>query len=146
VIVVDTNILLYRFLPHAKNRAAEALAELDAIWAAPLLWRSEFRNVVAGYMRAGRFGLAQAEQLVERASSRLLGGEHPVADQVVLGLVARSRCSAYDCEFAGLAGSLETILITEDRALLSAFPKLFRSLDEAVQKGKPRWARPPTAC
>jgi predicted nucleic acid-binding protein len=56
-----------------------------------------------------------------------------VPDSVVFGLVARSRCTAYDCEFAGLAGMLGTVLVTEDRALLHAFPHLCLSLDDALK-------------
>jgi predicted nucleic acid-binding protein len=133
VIVVDTNILAYHWLPGPKSAETDALTRIDPEWAAPLLWRSEFRNVLAGYIRSGRLSVADAERAVRLAAASLLGGEHAVADEVVLGLVNRSRCSAYDCEFAALATALGTVLVTEDHALLTAFPRICRSLDEAVQ-------------
>ncbi len=135
MIVVDTNVLIYRCLPHPKSGACEAVLKLDEAWAAPLLWRSEFRNAMAGYIRLGRLGPEAAARAVDRAATQLTGGEYEVADSVVLGLVSRSACSAYDCEFAGLAEALDTILVTEDRALLSAFPARCRSLDDAAQRG-----------
>ena len=107
-------------------------------WAAPLLWRSEFRNVLAGYIRAGKLPVAGAEQAVRHAAASLLGGEYSVADDVVLGLVGKSKCSAYDCEFVGLAEGLDALLVTEDKALLAAFPKRCRSLADVVQSGLKR--------
>lgn len=135
MIVVDTNLLAYHWLPGAKATATEALARIDAEWAAPLLWRSEFRNVLTGYIRSGRLSVVDAERTMRHAAGSLLGGEHAVADEVVLGLVARSKCSAYECEFAALAGALGTVLITEDKALVTAFPKLCRSLNDVIESG-----------
>ena len=135
MIVVDTNVIAYRWLPGPRNADADALIRIDAEWAAPLLWRSEFRNVLAGYIRSGQLSVADAERAVNLAAVSLLGGEHAVADEVVLGLVARSKCSAYDCEFVALAGALGTMLVTEDKALLNAFPDLCRSLSDAVRHG-----------
>jgi predicted nucleic acid-binding protein len=135
LIVIDTNVMAYRWLPGPRNADADALVQLDTEWAAPLLWRSEFRNVLAGYIRSGKLSVADAERAMRHASGSLLGGEHAVADEVVLGLVARSKCSAYDCEFVALAEALGTLLVTEDKALLNAFPILCRSLSDAVQNG-----------
>jgi predicted nucleic acid-binding protein len=128
VIVVDTNILAYRWLPGPHAEGAESLVARDPEWAAPLLWRSEFRNVLAGMVRSGRLALADAEAAVHRAHRCLLGGEHTVSDRAVLALVAQSRCTAYDCEYVALAQALGTVLVTEDKALQAAFPRVCRSL------------------
>jgi predicted nucleic acid-binding protein len=138
VIVIDTNVMAYRWLPGTRNADCDTLVRLDTEWAAPLLWRSEFRNVLAGYIRFGKLSVADAEQAIRHAAASLLGGEHAVADDVVLGLVARSKCSAYDCEFVALAEALGTLLVTEDKALLNAFPDRCRSLSAAVQNGLKR--------
>jgi predicted nucleic acid-binding protein len=135
VIVVDTNILAYRWLPNTRTLDAESLTRLDPVWAAPLLWRSEFRNILAGYMRAGKLTAADAERTSRHAAGSLLGGEHSVADHAVLTLVAQSKCTAYDCEFVALASALGTLLVTDDKAVLQAFPKLSRSLEQAARRG-----------
>lgn len=51
MIVVDTHVLAYFYLPGEHTAAAEALFQKEADWAAPILWRSEFRNILAGYLR-----------------------------------------------------------------------------------------------
>jgi predicted nucleic acid-binding protein len=135
VIVVDTNVIAYRWLPGPRNADADALLRLDADWAAPLLWRSEFRNVLAGYIRSGRLSVLDAARTMRQAAPSLLGGEHAVADEGVLALIARSKCSAYDCEFVALAEALDTMLVTEDKALLNSFPEFSRSLSHVIRHG-----------
>lgn len=122
MIVVDSNILAYLYLPGEYTAAAEALLEREPEWAAPLLWRSEFRNILAGYLRRGQLGIGQAMRLQAEAEGLLAGCEFEVASHAVLQLVHESDCSAYDCEFIALAKSLGTRLVTMDRKLLRAFP------------------------
>lgn len=124
MIVVDTNIIAYLYLPCDHTARAETLLERDPDWAAPLLWRSEFRSVLAGYTRRRRLTFEQARELQAEAESLLTGAEHEVESQRVLELVRDSDCSAYDCEFAALAMQLGTALVTADVKLLKAFPKL----------------------
>jgi predicted nucleic acid-binding protein len=133
MIVVVTNILAYRWLPGPRTAEIGALIRHDPEWAAPLLWRSEFRNVLAGYIRAGKLSPADAKRATRHAAGCFLGGEHALSDHAVLDLVARTKCTAYDCEFAALAISLGTILVTEDKALLTALPKVCRALSEAIK-------------
>lgn len=135
MIVVDTNILAYYALPGPRSGNADLLAEREPAWAAPVLWRSEFRNVLAGHIRVAGMKLNDALDAIHRAAQALQGGEHMVNDQAVIELVARSKCSAYDCEFVALADALETVLVTEDKALLNAFPKVCVSLEAAVASG-----------
>ena len=112
MIVVDSNVLAYLYL-----------LEQDADWAAPILWRSEFRNIWAGYMRRKAITFEQAKSLQREAESLLEGTECEVESAAVLELVQQSDCSAYDCEFIALAMKLGTKLVTMDKKLLRAFPK-----------------------
>jgi predicted nucleic acid-binding protein len=123
VIVVDSNVLAYLYLPGEYTAAAEALLEQDSDWAAPILWRSEFRNILAGYMRRKAITFEQAKSLQREAESLLEGAEFEVESSAVLELVQNSDCSAYDCEFVALAMKLETKVVTMDKKLLRAFPK-----------------------
>ncbi len=123
MIVVDSNVLAYLYLPGEYTAAAEALLEHDSDWAAPILWRSEFRNILAGYMRRKAITFEQANSLQREAESLLEGAEFELESVDVLELVRDSDCSAYDCEFIALAMKLDTKLVTMDKKLLRAFPK-----------------------
>lgn len=123
MIVVDSNVLAYLYLPGEHTADAEALLERDPEWAAPVLWRSEFRNILAGYMRRKTLTFDQACNLQNEAEDLLTGSEFEVDSQAVLALVRDSDCSAYDCEFIALAARLDTKLVTMDKKLLRAFPK-----------------------
>jgi predicted nucleic acid-binding protein len=123
MIVVDSNVLAYLYLPGEYSTAAEALLEQDSDWAAPILWRSEFRNILAGYLRRKAITFEQANSLQREAESLLEGAEFEVESLAVLELVRDSDCSAYDCEFIALAMKLDTKLVTMDKKLLRAFPK-----------------------
>ena len=122
MIVVDSNILAYLYLPGDRTAAAEALLEQDPEWASPVLWRSEFRNILAGYMRRKTITFDQACSLQSEAESLLSGAEYEVDSGSVLELVRDSDCSAYDCEFIALAIKLNTKLVTVDKKLLRGFP------------------------
>ena len=122
MIVVDSNVLAYLYLPSEHTPAAEALLQRDADWAAPVLWRSEFRNILAGYMRRGTLTCDHACLIQREAEALMAGTEFEVESAAVLDLVRQSDCSAYDCEFIALADKLGTSLVTLDRKLLKAFP------------------------
>lgn len=123
MIVVDTNVLAYLYLPTEFTTHAEALLEHDPEWVAPVLWRSEFRSILAGYLRRKTLAFDDARALQAEAESLLAGNEHKVDSQRVLELVRDTDCSAYDCEFAALALRLDVKLVTMESRLLRAFPK-----------------------
>lgn len=122
MIVVDSNIVAYLYLPGEHTAKAEALLEKDPDWAAPILWRSEFRNILAGYLRRKTLTFDQACDLQNEAEDLLAGAEFEVESRAVLRLVRDSDCSAYDCEFIALAKKLQVKLVTMDSKLLKAFP------------------------
>lgn len=122
MIVVDSNVLAYLYLPGEYTAVAEALLEHDPDWAAPVLWRSEFRNILAGYMRRGKLTFEQVHALQIEAEDLLSGAEYEVDSRSVLELVRDSECSAYDCEFVALAMKLGTKLVTMDGKVLRSFP------------------------
>ena len=131
MIVVDSNVIAYLYLPGDFTDAAEALLTRDSEWAAPLLWRSEFRNILAGYLRRKSLSFQQAAALQGEAEALLAGGEYEVDSISVLERVRDSDCSAYDCEFIALAEKLDVKLVTMDKKLLKAFPGRAVALDAA---------------
>ena len=130
MIVVDTNIIVYLYITGEHSAQAEQAVLKDSLWVAPLLWRSEFRNVLALYVRKRLLSLEEAEQIMDRALYLMQGREYDVASHQVLALAAASTCSAYDCEFIALAKDLDVRLITVDKQVLSQFPDIAIPLAE----------------
>jgi predicted nucleic acid-binding protein len=128
MIVVDSNVLAYLYLPGDYTEAAERLYQRDTEWHAPILWRSEYRNILAGYMRRGILTLEQAYAVQREAEALLDGAEHEPDSRRVLELVKASDCSAYDCEYVALAETLDTTVVTMDAKLIKAFPKIAQPL------------------
>jgi len=123
MIVADTNVLAYLFIQGLHTPSAEALLAKEPQWVAPVLWRSEFRNILAGYMRRGDVSFDGAYKILREAESLLAGNEYEPDSLQVLELVRDSECTAYDCEFVAVAMALNAKLATMDKALLKAFPK-----------------------
>ncbi len=132
MIVVDTNIIAYLYLTSGRSIQAEQALLQDPQWSAPILWRSEFRNVLALYIRKQLVSLKQAQQIIEQATLLMQGREYKVASLEVLELVASSTCSAYDCEFVALAKDLNVPLVTVDKQILRQFPTIAVSLEAFV--------------
>ena len=128
MIVVDTNIIGYLFLSSEQSLLAEGALKKDSEWAAPILWRSELRNVLLFYMRNKLIKLQHAQRIMDAALKLLRGREYEVSSYEVLRLASESKCSAYDCEFIAVANDLKVPLITADKELLREFPAVAVSL------------------
>ena len=129
MIVVDANVVVHYALDTPQTRAARQTWDADPDWNVPPLWRSEFRNAVAKYMRSGELTLREALVAIALAERRLFGKEHAVDSVRVMELVEGSACSAYDCEYVALALSLGVPLVTADRRILREFPNVAVSPD-----------------
>lgn len=127
MIVADTNTIAYLYLPTAQTDEVVSLLHKDPQWVAPLLWRSEFRNVLALYVRKGIVDLSTATAIQAQAEQQLADNEYTVNSMDVLALASESGCSAYDCEFVSLAKSLNVSLITGDKKLIQLFPGIAMS-------------------
>jgi predicted nucleic acid-binding protein len=127
MIVADTNIISYLLLPTSYAESVDALYQFDSDWAAPVLWKSEFRNVLALYLRKKIISLEQALQLQEQAESIMIH-EFDISSPQVIALVNESNCSSYDCEFVALAHHLNSRFITQDKKLLKEFPSTAMSV------------------
>ena len=133
MIVVDTNVICYRWMASPLSRAAERAWLKDPDWIAPMLWRSEFRSALAGALRHKLITADAAIDIIERAETQFTGREFVVSSREVIRLVASSRCSAYDCEFVTLAREQGVPLLTVDRQVLRDFAEIAVSLDRFVR-------------
>jgi len=122
VIVVDSNVIAYCWVNGPLTALAQRVRTRDPDWHVPILWRSEMRSILTGYLRDGSLTAPQIARIMEAAESALAGREHLVASASVFEIAGKSRLSAYDCEFVALAAVLAVPLVTADKAVLKAFP------------------------
>jgi predicted nucleic acid-binding protein len=129
VIVVDTNLIAYLLLGGEKTSKVRSIFKRDPKWAAPLLWRSEFRSVLAMFIRQDKLTSDKAIELMNEAETLMQGEEYQVESGRVIKLIYSSKCSAYDCEFIALAQHLNVPLITSDKQILNEFPDTAISIE-----------------
>lgn len=134
MIVADNSLLVYFWLPGSFAELAEAAKDRDKVWASPILWRSEFRNVLAGYLRRKVLTEAEANAAYLNAQKDLGAHEYSVPAERIIKLVLASDCSAYDCEYVALAMDLDVPLVTTDKQILRAFPKIAVALEQFAKR------------
>jgi len=132
MIVVDSNVIAYCWIHGERTALAHRLRKLDPDWHAPVLWRSELRNILTGYRRDHSLSEAQVRQIMAAAEAALAGCEHHLPSERVFAVTEASQLSAYDSEFVALAVILGVQLVTEDRAILMGFPGRALNLNGAV--------------
>ncbi len=124
MIVVDTNIITYFYLKTDLSELAENLYKKESDWVVPMLWRSEFRNVLTTFIKREFISLNASIQILELSEALFAEKEYEINSVQVLNLACTSGCSAYDCEFVSLAENLNISLVTMDKQILKAFPSL----------------------
>jgi predicted nucleic acid-binding protein len=128
VIVVDTNVLVPFGVRAVTSPSVHALFNVDSVWYAPYLWRSEFRNALALLIRHADLPLVEALDAIHEAELFMYGRERFVDPDHVMRLVATSTCTVYDCEFVALAQELRVPLVTTDKQIIRDFPHVARAL------------------
>jgi predicted nucleic acid-binding protein len=116
------------------SAAADAAWAKDADWIVPILWRSEFRNALAGSIRRRSLTVEEASAIANLAETMLDRKEFAVSTSTILQFVSRSNCSTYDCEFVALAQANGLRLLTVDRQILREFPQVAISLKAFLQE------------
>jgi predicted nucleic acid-binding protein len=124
MIVADTNLIAYLFIEGEFTEQAELVYQSDPDWIAPYLWRSEFRNILALYLRKQFLELEAAKAIMLQAENLLSGKEFELDSESILAHVAQSSLSAYDCEYVVLAQKLGVKLVTSDQKILRSFPAI----------------------
>lgn len=130
MIVVDTNVIACLYLPTEFTAQSEIILQQEPDWIAPVLWKSELRNVLALYLRQQLLDLDSAIAIQAQAELLMSENEFEVNSEQVLALTERSGCSAYDCEFVALAQSFDLQLVTTDKKLIRAFPDVAIALPD----------------
>jgi predicted nucleic acid-binding protein len=129
MIIADTNLIVYLFITGDQTSLALQVLQKDPFWIVPPLWQSEFRNVLAAYIRRG-MALKEAKLIMGNAMQTLEARQVIPSAEKVIDLIAESDCTAYDCEFIALARQLNIQLVTADKKLIQQFPDCAVSLEE----------------
>lgn len=95
---------------------------MEKDWLAPILWRSEFRNVLKKYLRANIIDHSLAQHAMAKILETIGKNEFVIDSYKVIQLLAESTVSAYDAEYVALAQETESRLVTFDKKLISLFP------------------------
>ena len=123
MIVADNTLISYFTIEGEFTEEAVAVRQADPVWAAPLLWRSEFLNVLWLHVRRGEFGLDLASEHIDLAEDLIADRSYQVAPREVLRLAVDSGCTAYDTQYAALAQQLDVPLVTHDEEVRAGFPE-----------------------
>jgi predicted nucleic acid-binding protein len=131
MIVVDANIIVAAVLKGPLQEMAMRTREKDQ-WAAPGLWRSEFRSALVKMIRAEVIELSDAQEHLKLADYLMLGREFRTNGEKVLEFASRTYGSAYDCEYVVMADDFNVRLVTTDEPLIKHFPKIAVHLRDYV--------------
>jgi predicted nucleic acid-binding protein len=135
VIVVDSNVVAYFWINGPLTETAQQVWGKDPEWHVPLLWRSELRSILTGYLRDGTLDAWQIAQVMAAAEATFADREHLVSSEKVFAIVGESKLSAYDAEFVALAEVLGAPLVTADRTVLRAFPDRALTMEAFAGRG-----------
>jgi len=135
VIVVDSNVVAYCWINGPLTETAQQVRAKDPEWHVPLLWRSELRSILTGYLRDGTLDARQIAQVMAAAEATFADREHLVSSEKVFAIVGQSKLSAYDAEFVALAEVLAVPLVTADRIVLRAFPDRALTMEAFAGRG-----------
>lgn len=122
MIVVDTPIIAYMTFETRHSGVVNLLHQKNSVWEAPSLWKSEFLNILALYLRKGLIDQQESLNALNFAE-RLIGcREYRIPATGIVDALVGSTCSSYNCEFIVLAEKLGTKLVTFDKKLVQEFP------------------------
>ncbi len=132
MIVVDTNIIAYRFIQGAKTSQVLSAQQIDPVWIVPYLWRHEFLNVLSTIIRNEVLSEYQGTGIWKSACRCLHNSEQHVDMIKSLSLSINRSISAYDAQYISLAVSLGVRCLTEDKQLLKKIPETAISLSDYI--------------
>ncbi|MEX2399181.1 MAG: type II toxin-antitoxin system VapC family toxin, partial [Rhodothermales bacterium] len=119
MIVADVTLISYFTMEGEHTPSALRVRRCDPDWVAPLLWESEFGNVLRRFVRGGAFDLDLALAHLDVARDLVTG--YAISISEALRVASKSGCSVYDAQYASLALQLDIPLVTHNRQLLAAF-------------------------
>jgi predicted nucleic acid-binding protein len=117
VIVVDAEMLAALTLVRPLTPLARQAFLKDPDWAAPPLWRSDFRGALWKHLSANRISHGQALRALEMAQAVIAGNEPEPDLPHVLDLARAHGLEIYDAEYVAVARELGVTFVTTDEEL-----------------------------
>ena len=133
MIIVDTNVIVYRIVQGPETAQAMRLEARDPAWRVPGLWRYEFTNAIWMMVRAGMINRQEALDALDRADRKMSSHELVVPQADALDAALQYNVSAYDAQYVALAKASGVVCVTADRPLLQKTPGItvpLASLDQ----------------
>lgn len=124
MIVADASLLAHLLIPSSDSALAEDVYRRDPEWSAPVLWRSELRSVLLKHMRNSEMKIDLAKAVIEKGLLVISDRETLPPTPAVLEAAVEFKVSAYDAEYLVVARQLGVPLLTFDRKLQQAAPRL----------------------
>ena len=124
MIVADTNLVAYLLIEGDRTEAARRVWARDPAWHVPPLWRSEYLSVLTVSVRALVLERDAALLAWNRAVGLLGDYEVEPTGEDVLATAVDLGVSAYDAHFVCVARELRAPLVTSDRRLIEACPRV----------------------
>jgi predicted nucleic acid-binding protein len=128
MIVADTNLVVQLTLRLAQTEQARNVYQRDSDWVLPELWRHEYLNVLANYLRFDHTPMETLLAAWQQATSLFKNSVKPVDMLQALRLAGDLNISAYDAQYLALAQTFDIKLVTEDRKLRKAAPDMTLSM------------------
>lgn len=132
MIVVDANLIGHFFIEGEFTPLALQVFEKDPDWHAPLVWQSEMRSIVTKHFRFQGMTFEKSQIVMNEAHDLMFEHERNVSSNLVIELVALSKCTSYDCEYVALAKEMNLTLVTFDKDIIRDFPQIAVSPQDFV--------------
>ena len=127
MIVADTNILAYFVFETQYTGLVTKVFEKDSTWAAPLVWRSELKNVLWKTISCGDCTLSDAVSKFNLVKDLIADLEYMSSVDLVLKTALRYNIATYDAEFVCIAKELGCKVVSYDKKLIKNCPDLVLS-------------------
>lgn len=136
MIVVDAEMLISLTLVRPHTAMVREAFLRDPDWAAPPLWRSDFRGQLWKHISANRISAGQAARAFEAAQLVIAGNEPEPELSHILTLAHSHSLEVYDAEYVAVARELGVAYVTADEELARAAPDVVVSLKAYVEAGR----------
>jgi len=133
MIVVDANVIVYRYIQGPFTPLAEALLRRDSDWRTASLWQFEFASALATMMRANLLNQKQGMDVLMAASAEISPRQADVSQEQAILTALRDGISIYDAQYIALAEMLNLRCITADQPLARKTPSRSILLSDFVK-------------